>query len=53
MAHSGVKNPKVQKEVEFLMRELESISSDLSSYFEYCQARQLFVKDLLGKSSQN
>lgn len=42
-----------KQELETLFREIEDISEDLSAYFEYCEARQLPLRDLLTRSSLN
>jgi hypothetical protein len=53
MAQTGMKHPIVQKELEDLLRELDVISSDLTSYVTYTQTRQLFIKEWLSKSTLN
>ncbi|MBY0404517.1 MAG: hypothetical protein K2X66_11510 [Cyanobacteria bacterium] len=53
MAQKGLDTPTQQRDFIVLVREMETISKDLSSYFEYCQARQSLMKDLLAKSNLN
>lgn len=53
MAQQILKNPLMQMELVLLFREMDDISQNLSSYFEYCQARQTLLKDMLAKSSLN
>ena len=46
-------NSVTSQEMGALVQELEEISEDLSTYFEFCQNRQAILQDLLTKSTLN
>jgi hypothetical protein len=53
MAHKDLKGPAYKMEVVLLVKDLESITQNISAYFDYCHNRQDVLADLLAKSSHN
>jgi hypothetical protein len=42
-----------EREMQELFRDLEEITTDLSSYFDYCQKRQLVIHDWMAGANLN
>ncbi len=49
----NVKDNHIEDELKEMIQEVEQISEDLSSYFQYHQRRQPLLESLLSESSLN
>ncbi len=49
----NTRDPKVQEDIQIMLKDVEKISDDLTSYFYYHQNRTPLVEQMLSESGQN